>query len=93
MKTTGIWMDGDNVIQRQTENVESVLEHVKDLRSANEVGSGEMWHVAKLPRSAIMNYCHSAGITFSEFMRNDEHLGRMLNDPALAGFRIHQGRV
>ena len=33
------------------------------------------------------------GISFSEFIANPEHARSMLNDPALAAFRVWEGQA
>lgn len=93
MKDTGHWMDGNDLIVRQTEDVEPVLEHVKNLRAIGEVGSSELRHAATLPAIVVENYCKQHGIDHHEFMANPVHIRRMLNDPELAGFRVWGGRV
>lgn len=70
-----------------------MLEHVKALRSVGEVGSSEFRHAAKIPTSIIEKYLADKGIDLHEFMVNPEHTYNLLRDPALAGFRIWQGRV
>ena len=93
MRTTGTWMDGDNLVERRSEDVEPILEHVKALRSMGEVGSSEMWHAAKFPRSVVESYMQRMGVTLHDMMTDDRHFGAMLRDPDLAGFRVRQGRV
>jgi len=56
LKTTGLWHDGRNVIERRSEDVEPVLEECKALASIGAVGSSEMRHAAKIPASIIENY-------------------------------------
>jgi hypothetical protein len=94
MKETGFWQDGDNYIERRSQDIEPIIETVKTLQNANAFGSSEMRHAAKIPTSVIENYIKANGIKFEEFMANPEiHGPRLLNDPALAGFRIWKGRV
>lgn len=94
MKETGFWREGDQYIERLSQDVEPIIEHVKGLRGVDAVGSSEMRHAAKIPKVVIENYLRQHGISFAEFMSNTEtHARRLLNDPALAGFRIWQGRV
>lgn len=93
LTTTGLWQDGDNLVERRTQDVEPVIEQVKDLRSLGLVGSNEMHHVARLPVAVIENYIARAGITMHEFMCNPVHIKAMCNDPELSAFRIRLGRV
>jgi hypothetical protein len=103
MKTTGMWHDGGKVIERQSEDVAPILEECKALASAGLVGSSEMWHAAKIPRSVIENYVArmaddqqiTRSAAYSQLMgsQGEHHWKKMLNDPNLSGFRIHGGRV
>jgi hypothetical protein len=83
MKTTGLWMNGDDLIERHSEDVEPVLEHAKALRSCGMVGSSEMRLAAEFPASVVELYKQKAGITHHEFVVNPVHIRRMLNDPDL----------
>lgn len=56
-------------------------------------GAKDMKLMASFPAVVIEHYCNTNGITFREWMRNPEHVKRMVNDPALADFRIAPGRM
>lgn len=56
-------------------------------------GSSEMKHAARIPNIIIEKYCNEHNVTYADVMQNKEHMRRMLNDPALSGFRIWPGRV
>jgi hypothetical protein len=53
----------------------------------------DIWHAAHFPEVVVEKYCNTAGITFAEFIQNREHVRRMIQDPALAAFRIVGGRL
>lgn len=91
--TTGLRQEGDDLIERRSQDVAPILDHVTRLRNAREFGSSEMKHAAKIPKAVIENYIARTGITFHEFMVDDKHIKAMLNDPELSGFRIWKGRV
>lgn len=91
--TTGLRLDGDDLIERRSQDVAPILDHVTRLRNAGEVGSSEMKHAAKIPKAVIENYIARTGISFHEFMVDEKHIRAMLNDPDLSGFRIWKGRV
>lgn len=84
--------DGSVTIQR-VQDVEPILEEAKARQSAGLVGTADYWHMASLPAVLVEKYCNVHGITFAEFMANDDHVRAMVNDPALAHFRIHAGRM
>ena len=91
--TTGLRMDGDDLVERRSQDVAPILDHVTRLRNTGEVGSSEMKHAAKIPKAVIENYIARTGISFHEFMVDEKHVRAMLNDPDLSGFRIWKGRV
>lgn len=78
-----------NVVQ----DVEPILEDAKRRHNEGVHGSSEMRHAAEIPNVLIEAYCNQAGITYEEWCRNKDHIRRVLNDPALAHFRIWKGRV
>lgn len=93
MTATRLLLDGDDLIEHRTVDVEPVIEANKSLRSAGAVGGGDIRHAASVPGIVIEQYCKTHGISFSEFVGDPVHIRRMLNDPDLSGFRIWQGRV
>lgn len=56
-------------------------------------GSSEFRHAARIPDVMIEAYCNRVGITYEEWCSNKEHIRRVLNDPAMAHFRVWPGRV
>lgn len=93
IRTTKMTIDGATVIEQRTQDVEPYLQHVADLRSAGLTGGSEMRHAAKIPHVVVEKYLADTGITLHEFMVNPVHVKKMLNDPALAAFRIWNGKV
>lgn len=90
--TTGFDRDGSINIERRSQDVEPIIQQVARLRQSGESQSGEMWHVARIPKVMIEAYLQKHGINLHEFEVNPEHLGRMLKDPDMARFRIRDGR-
>jgi len=84
--------DGAMTVER-FQDCTPIVEHTKALNREGFHGSSEMKHAAKIPYIIIERYCNDHNILFSEFMQNKEHMKRVLNDPALAAFRIWPGRV
>lgn len=56
LSTTGLWLDGHDVIERRSQDVEPIIDHCAGLRGIGAVGSSEMKHAAKLPHAVIENY-------------------------------------
>jgi hypothetical protein len=48
---------------------------------------------ASIPVVLVERYLNTHGITLGELGKSQEHQKRLLNDPALAHFRIWKGRV
>lgn len=84
--------DGHTVFER-VQDCDPIAEHTKALHSQGLHGSSEMRHAAKIPKVLVEKYCNLNGITFREWLGNEDHIRRMLNDPALSHFRIWPGKV
>lgn len=80
------------VIER-TENVRDVLELSKAMHNEGLHGHKEMPLYANVPGVLIEDYCNRNGVTFADFMGDQAHVRRFLNDPAIAHFRVWPGRV
>lgn len=91
------WEDhGDHLVdiaEVKVSDLQAVADECRVLRDAGATGTKDMRHLAQIPAFLVEQYINDAGIDFREFMTNPEHATRMLNDPALAAFRIDQGRV
>jgi len=94
--------DGDvhgRLIQHGDEGFAVVREqYVGDIRdyciarhNSGHHGTKDMRLMASFPAVVIEHYCNTHGVTFREFMNNPDHAKRMVNDPALADFRIAPG--
>lgn len=92
---THIGLSGDTLVVKRIQDVDPVLRAVREERAATggRSRSGDMMHAASLPMIVIEQYCNANGLTFQEWMNNPEHARRMLNDPALAAFRVWEGRA
>jgi hypothetical protein len=96
IETRHVLLDENTAAVQRTQDVEPILEDVKQRRAAGAThsrGPDNHWHLASFPFVVVETYCNNAGITFAEFMRNEDHVARMLSDPGLSGFRIHEGRA
>lgn len=75
------------------DSLKAVAEACGELRSNGCTGDKEMRHLAEFPGFIIEQYCHNNGIEWNEWFQNPVHARRMLNDPSLAYFRVHEGKV
>lgn len=88
--------DGDGVrdlLYVDMADLHAVRDHCHDLRAAGQTGPKDMPHLAEFPAAVVEKYINDNGITFAEWMANPVHVRRMLNDPALAGFRVDDRKV
>lgn len=81
------------LISGMVQDCTPIAERAQAMHNAGMVGSSEVKHAASIPMVMIEKYCNERGVTFQEFMQNKSHIRFMLNDPALAAFRIWKGRV
>lgn len=70
--------------------IHGIADYCKARQNEGLTGSKDMPVLAEYPAALVEKYINDAGITFAEWMRNPEHVRRMLRDPALAHFRINQ---
>lgn len=86
--------DGKFIVDRSSD-VEPLLDIIKQERITGDGndGFGKMKLAARLDPIIVEKYINDNGITWSEFLHNNEHARRMCNDPALAAFRVWQGQV
>lgn len=81
-------------ITRETlPNLHAVADHCQRLRSAGLTGEKNIRTLGIVPAFLVEKWINDRGIAFTEFMRNPEIQTQMLNDPALAAFRVHEGAV
>jgi hypothetical protein len=82
-----------DVAMESQDAIKHALDDCARLRDTGQTGHREMRHLAQIPAWVVHRWLHDHGIAFKEFMRDTTISSRMLNDPALAGFRIAQGTV
>lgn len=90
---TIIAMEDGNLITGSEQDCTPFVERTKALHREGHHGSKEMRHAASFPPVLVEKYCNVNNIEFSEFLNNPAHCRAMLNDPALADFRVWKGRV
>ncbi len=75
-------------------DLDIVAKHCADMRSIGYEGpSKDTKLAASVPAFFIQKYINDNGITFAEFIRNQAHVNRFLDDPAIAHFRVWQGKI
>lgn len=75
------------------QDVTTNMEYAKALHNEGLHGSSDFKHAAHIPVIVVEKYCNDHNITYRDFMQSPDHLKRVLNDPALAYFRIWPGKV
>lgn len=90
---TRIHQEGDTTVFESVQDCTPIAEHTRALHKEGFHGSKDMKHAASLPMVLVERYCNDRGIDFAEWMRDPTHIRTMLSDPALAAFRVWEGRV
>ena len=88
--------DGDGVrdlLYANMDHLRGIADYCKARQNEGLTGSKDMKHLAEFPAELVEKYCNDRGVTFAEWMQNPAHARAMLNDPALAHFRIDPGQV
>lgn len=89
------WMteeDGKTIFKR-TQDCTPIVEHCHNLRAVGAVGSSEMRFAGKIPKAEVEKYMNDHGITFAEFIGNEEHVRRYLNNPDHKLLRVWTGAI
>ena len=81
------------LITGTTQDCTPYAERAQAMQAAGLHGSKDMRLAASVPAVLVERYCNQAGIDMAEFNSSHDHKRRLLNDPALAAFRIWPGRV
>lgn len=84
--------DGNLTVQA-TQDCTPIVERAKSLHNEGMHGLKDFKHAMELPNVIVEAYLNQHKITYEEFLKNKEHLKRVLNSPDLAYFRIWKGRV
>jgi len=71
----------------------AIAELCKTQQLQGKTGTSEMKLAGRIPDVFVAKYMNDHNITFREFITNREHVRRVLNDPAMAHFRVWQGKI
>ena len=70
-----------------------ILERASRMHNEGFTGSSEMKYAGRIPDVIVEKYCIDNHLTFREFCVGQEHVKRLMNDPAMAGFRVWKGKI
>ncbi len=71
-----------------TQDVEPILKEVEQYRQRNPNKPKGFYKKASFPMVLVKAYMFDKGITFEEFLHNEEHIKNMIKDPSLSKFRV-----
>lgn len=91
--TTRFLVADDKIAIQRVQDCTEIMESAKRLQAEGEHGSSELRHVARVPVVIVERYCNDNKITFAEFIRDQKHMSRLLNDPDLSYFRVSPEKV
>jgi hypothetical protein len=84
---------GDFAIER-VQDCTPIVENATALRLSGLKQSDDMRLAARIPMVIIEQYLNDRGVSYHEFLADQAvHARRLLNDPALAAFRVWEGRI
>ena len=87
-------MQDGALISSTTQDCTPIAEYTKAMHNAGFTGpSPEMKLAASVPFVMIEKYLNDNQLTMAEFARDAAHKKRLLEDPALAHFRVWKGRL
>ena len=77
----------------RSQDVQPILEYTKGMQAIGAGNGADLKHAAEIPMIFVEQYMQRTGITFATFSESPDHIRAVVNDPALAAFRIWNGRV
>lgn len=84
--------DGVMTVNR-FQDCDPIAERCKEMAQTNMTGTSEFKFAGSIPDVMVEKYCNDKGITHSEFMQNKVHIKAIMNDPAMAHFRVWKGKL
>ncbi len=85
----------DALVIERVQDVAPVLESIKqhkELQTGKPV-DGLGYYAGEIPAIVVEQYMKEVGITYNEFICNNVHITRIMNDPDYKRFRVWEGRV
>ncbi len=86
-------LEDGNLHTGSVQDCTPIAEYATARRNEGLHGRSDMKLAASLPFVMVEKYLNDKRITMAEFMRDRAHIRAMLNDPALAHFRVWPGKV
>lgn len=71
----------------------AIAERCKTMHNEGHHGTSELKFAGSIPDVFVNKYLTDNNITFAQFIKEPEHVRRMLRDPALAHFRVWKGAL
>ena len=90
---TVVALEDGNLITGMVQDCNAIAEHAKARSNEGFHGSKDMRLAASIPLVMVEKYLHDNHLTMAEFSQSPVHLKRMVQDPALAHFRVWQGAL
>lgn len=84
--------DHSYAIQR-TQDVEPIVNYTREMQAVGAGNAADLKHAAEIPMIFVEQYLSRTGISFADFCAAPDHIRSVVNDPALAAFRVWKGRV
>lgn len=91
--TRGMMGEDGRLITGINQDCAPIVEHTKALHNIGSGNGKELKFAASIPLLFVEKYLADNNITMHEFSGNAEHKKRLINDPALAHFRVWKGRI
>jgi hypothetical protein len=88
-------IEDDKLIFASTQDIEPLLNDIKAIKDITngKSDSGDMYHVGTIPAIIVEKYCNEVGISFHDFIIDNTHIKRIVNDPDFARFRVWEGKL
>lgn len=92
---TNISTDDGKLIIERVQDAAPILDDIANIRKLTDGKSktGEMFHVGRIPSVVVELYCNTHGINLHEFMSNDVHVTRLMNDSNYKHLRVWDGAI
>lgn len=81
------------MVVSNSQDCTAIAEHAKALASMGAGNGSDMKFAGTIPNVMIEKYLNDKNITYAEFIGNKEHIRSVMNDPAMAHFRVWKGKL